>query len=315
MVGHDIRVQGFALDQAAQSLPALLPRPAVLQMNDEDFPARFLTDLSSMALTPASSITRMPMSPGSPVTLYQPVQRIVHLALLDLTCESAGFPRLDPKRVESSGIVIRRVIRNQGVDDLLSPPSAWMKSADGQFRWLAMTKLQERQDPDPTKRPLLQTGQPALDALLGQQALATAQAEVFTPAFVAPPAVCDTAGHTFVYAVIPTASSDVTTNPPAVPQYDPNVLTSSLTTLLQAGPHSAPYADQPVDHRYMSDEFANNNGASSFLTFSMTLRLMYTVFGVLQHPASAGAPCRVEPTLNVYDFRIRRRWPADEHVL
>ena len=118
MVRHDIRVQGFALDQAAQSLPALLPQPAVLQMNDEDFPARFLTDLSSMALTPASSITRMPMSPGSPVTLYQPVQRIVHLALLDLTCESAGYPRLDPKRVESSGIVIRRVIRNQGVDDL-----------------------------------------------------------------------------------------------------------------------------------------------------------------------------------------------------
>ncbi len=253
MVSHDVRVQGIALTGTVQA------RPALLQMNNEDFPARFLTDLSAMALTPGSSINTLATSAASSVTLYQPVQRIIHLALLDLTCDSVGYPRLDPKRVESAGIVIRRVIRTGGVDDLQSPPSAWMKSADGQFQWVALSKLQEHQDPDPTKRPLLQSGQAALDSLLAQQALANAQTEVFTPAFVAPPAACDAAGHTFVYGVVPTASSDVATAPPSVPQYQSSTLSNlskSLPTLLKAGNHSAPYADNSVNYQYMSDDYA-----------------------------------------------------------
>jgi hypothetical protein len=295
MVSHEIRVQGIALNGVTQ------PRPALLQMNNEDFPARFFTDLSSLSATPGSTITTMATSAGSPVILYQPVQRIVHLTLLDLSCESAGFPRVDPTRVESAGVVIRRVVRNNGVNDFMSPPSAWMKSADGQFRWLAMTQMDERQDPDPAKRPLLNSGQPALDQLLAQQSLATAQSEVFTPAFVAPPAACDAAGHTFVFAAIPTASSDITTNPPAIPQYDASTLSSGLPTLLKAGPHSAPYADQPVDYRFLSDGFATNRGASSFLTFSTTLRLLYTVFGAFQNTPQAKALIAALNQFNVYD--------------
>ena len=128
-----------------------------------------------------------------------------------------------------------------------------------------MTKLQERQDPDPAKRPLLQTGQPALDALLGPAALATAQAEVFTPAFVAPPAVCDAAGHTFVYAVIPTASSDVTTNA-AGSSAIRSERTSRAVCPLCSRPDRIPHHMRTslLTNRYMSDEFANNNGASYF---------------------------------------------------
>lgn len=295
MVGHDIRVQGIALTGMTQ------PQPAVLQMNSEDFPGRFLTDLAAMAPTPASSITTMTTSAVSPVTLFQPVQRILHIALLDLTCESIGFPRLDPKRVESAGVVIRRVIRNQGVEDFSSPPSAWMKSPDGQFRWLAMTKLQECQDPDPAKRPLLQSGQQALDELLAQQDLSTAQTEVVTPAFVAPPTACDAAGHTFVYGVIPTASSDVTTNPPAPPQYDPAEFAKSIPHLLKAGFHSAPYAGGSVNHQYMVDDYAKQQGATSFLPFSCALRLLYTVYGAFQNTASAQALIAELNKFSVYD--------------
>jgi hypothetical protein len=295
MVSHDIRVQGIGIDGTLQA------RPTLLQMNSEDFPARFLTDLADMAPSPASSITALVTVAGTPVTLYQPVQRIAHLALLDLTCESVGFPRLDPKRVESAGVVIRRVIRNQGTDDYVSPPSAWMKSPDGQFQWQAMTKLQERDDPDPTKRPLLQSGQPALDQLLAQQSLATAQSEVFTPAFVAPPNACDAAGHTFVYAVIPTASSDVTTNPPAAPQYDPGILASSLPNLLKAGSHNAPFPDNSVDYRYMSDDYASSHSASALVCFSKSLRLLYTVYGAFQNTPNAQALIAELNKFNVYD--------------
>jgi hypothetical protein len=296
MVKHDVRVQGVSLSGTTQDSPALL------QMNNEDFPARFFTDLAAMSMTPGSSITTMTTSPGT-VTLYQPVQRIVHLALLQLTCESSGTPRLDPTRIDSAGLVIRRVIRNSGVDDPSAPPSAWMKSADGQFQWVALNKQQERQDPDPTKRPLLQSGQAALDNLLAQQVLATAQTEIYTPAFPAPPAASDVAGRTFVYGVIPTASSEVTTNSPSPPQYDPAVLTSSLPTLLQAGSHSAPYADQVVNYQFMSDDYARAQGGASFLTFSTALRMMYSVFGAFQNTPQAKALITELNNFNVYQLQ------------
>jgi hypothetical protein len=295
MVSHDIRVQGLALNGQTQS------RPALLQLNDEDFPARFLTDLAAKAQTPGSSVTTLATSSSSPVTLYQPVQRIVHLVMLDLTCDSPGFPRVDPKRIESAGVVIRRVIRKGGVDDLSLPPSAWLTSSNGELQWTALDKIQEGQDPDPTRRRLLQSGQPALDSLLAQQELAVAKSEAFTPAFVAAPAVCDAAGHTIVYAVIPTASPDVTTNPPAAPQYNSQILSTSLPTLLQAGSHSAPFADQTVDNRFMSDEFARANNATGFITFSTALRLLYSSAGAFEDTATSRNLLKELNRFKVYD--------------
>ena len=111
-VSHGIVVQGVVLTGPTPPLPippapALLnppaptlptqPLPALLQMNDDDFPARFLTDLTVQAITKGSTVTTLePPSANCPITLYQPVQRIVHVALLKLTCESLGFPRLPP---------------------------------------------------------------------------------------------------------------------------------------------------------------------------------------------------------------------------
>jgi hypothetical protein len=295
MVDHEIRVQGMALNGVAQA------RPALLQMNAEDFPARFLTDLGALAITPGSSVATLATSPTSPVTLYQPVQRIVHVALLDLTCESIGFPRVDPTHVESAGVVIRRVLRNQGADDYSSPPSAWMKSPDGQFQWSPMTRLQERQDPDPIKRPVLHTGQAVLDSMLAQQTLATAQSEVFTPAYVAPPKVGDAAGHTFVYAVIPTASSDLTTNPPSAPQYDAGTLSKGLPNLLTSKGQNAPFRNGVVNYRYMSDEYAKSQGASSFQSFSAALTFLYSVAGAFQNSPQAQALIAGLNKFNVYD--------------
>ena len=282
MVNHEVLVQGISLTGVAQE------RPAVLQMNNEDFPARFLTDLGASTVTPGSSITGLATSPTNPIALYQPVQRILHLGLIDLSCNTVGMPRLDPTRVDSAGLVIRRVVRTNGVDNP-DACSAWMRSNDGQFQWVPLNKLQEREDPDPTKRPQLKSGQAALDNLLSAQSLLTARTETWTPAFVAAPAVCAAAGRTLVYAVIPTASSDVTTSPPTPPQYDPQTLASSLPTLLQAGGHSPILAGQAVTYQYMSDDYAIAHSASSFQTFSLTLRMLYTVFGAFDNTPQAQA--------------------------
>jgi hypothetical protein len=278
---HEVIVQGVSLAGVGQS------KPALLQLHDEDFPARFLTALGAGGPTPGSTIETLATSPTIPVTLYQPVHRILHVTLLQLTCDTLNYPRLDPRRVEAAGLVIRRIVRKGGIDQPSSPPSTWMRTADGQFQWVAQDEIQELEDPDPTQRPQLQSGQPELDRLLAAQALSNANREVYTPAFVAPPAVCDATERTLVYAVLPTASSDVSTNAPVPPQYDPQTLASSLPTLLQTGGHSAPLPDQPVDYRYMSDDFAKANAGAGFLTFSLALRMMYTVFGAFDNTPPA----------------------------
>jgi hypothetical protein len=142
MVSHAISVQGVNLNTGlSQTLPALL------KVNNDDFPGRFLTDLSSLGTAPIVTAA-LNTSPTSPVTLFQPVQRIVHLALLELTCATPGTPRLDPTRVDSAGVVVRRIPRSQnGVDDFTSS-SAWMKSANGQLEWTLLNKLQECADTD-----------------------------------------------------------------------------------------------------------------------------------------------------------------------
>src|SRR5271170_1100482 len=107
MVKHGIVVSGV---QLAGGPP--LNKPVVLQMNREDFPNAFLRDLSAIGKpgqTPLSSTQLVPASPSVPGTLYQPVARVIHVALVQLACESVSYPRLDPSRVLSAGLVIRRV--------------------------------------------------------------------------------------------------------------------------------------------------------------------------------------------------------------
>lgn len=318
MVSHEVKVQGVRLARERPGNPAqrqtndqatvegvslswvTQSKPALLTMHDEDFPARFLADLAAGGPTPGSTVATLAMSPATPVTLYQPVHRVLHVALLQLTCDTLNHPRLDSTRVESAGVVIRRVQREKGVDLLHCPPWSWMRTVDGQFQWVKQNKITECEDPDPAQRPQLQSGQPALDRLLAAQALATAQAEVYTPAFVAPPAVCDAAGRTFVYAVIPTASSDVSTANPTPPQYDPQTLASNLPTLLKRGRHTAPAPDLPINYQYMSDDYASAHSAANFATFSTTLRMMYTVFGAFHDTPAARDLISTLNKYNVY---------------
>lgn len=294
MVSHDISVQGVGLNGQTQT------KPVLLQMNDDDFPNAFLRDLGAMASASLSSTVSLATSPTSSVTLYQPVTRVLHLALVQLACESPGYPRLDPARVLSAGLVIRQIPLAGGAPSAAWP---WMKNANGQTAWVQRDPSQADDDPDPIQRPQLQSGQPALDQMLAAQTLASAMTESVTPAFVAAPAVCNAAQRTLVYAVIPTASSEAATQqPPSVAQLDSSTLKSILPTLLKAGKHSAPYADQSVTYQYMSDDYARSNNASDFITFSTTLRMLYGTFGAFSGSPGAQALLNV---LNGYSVTIQ----------
>jgi len=292
---HEIMVRGVSLDGTEQKPPLLL------QMYDDGFPARFLQDLASAGQTSLSNTTQVTSG-----TLYQPVQRILHVALADLRCNSLMFPRVDPTRVISAGVVIRRCYRWAGVNG--APPwddtnklSAWMRSPTGTTQWVVLRPDQETLDPDPKQRPQLQSGQPALDAQLAQLALATAYTETTSPAFAAPPATCAALNRTVFYGVVPTASSEVSDTPPASPPAtDRAGLVSALPALLRssqgATPPAAPAQGATVDYRWMSDDYLNalyppvkstdtppvpsiNPQATQFQQFSLALRMLQSVFG------------------------------------
>jgi hypothetical protein len=274
-------------------------RPVILQMNDDDFPGRFLQDLASPDQPAISSTT---VVNGS--KLFQPVQRMLHLAMVKLNCNSLSYPRVDPTRVLSAGLVIRRVFRQPGpnggpaVDDL-NTLSAWMRSAAGQFKWVRLGPHQEDLDPDPLQRPQITSGQAALDLKLTALSLANAWTESTTPAFAAPPATCATLNRTVFYAVIPTASSEVSDTPPKIPPLvDRKALIQSLPPPLRSSSApAAPASGLTIDYRWMTDDFLNalypptapsasnpappkaNPAVTDFQNFATGLRMLHSVFG------------------------------------
>ena len=182
----------------------------------------------------------------------------------------------------------------------------------GQFQWVKLTHDQECWDPDPTKRPQLKSGQPDLDQQLTALYLSTANTESTTPAYAAPPATCAALGRTVFYAVIPTASSEVSDIPPVTP---PKIQASDLIPSLPALLRSSQYTSQPstpspapvVDYHWMSDEFLNvvypptlstaspptaptpNSDAALFHGFTTALRMLHTVFGAFDGTTQGNA--------------------------
>lgn len=315
MVSHNITVQGVDMSGNPQT------RPVLLQMNDEDFPARFLRDLASPSLTPISSaaevIAPQTSSPAYPV-LYQPVQRMLNVAMVELNCDCLGSPRVDPRRILSAGVVLRRAYRWPGINgapawDDVDTLEGWMRDPSGKFAWAQFGPKQFDLDPDPTQRPQLSSGQPDIDSQLAAMALSTAFAESSTPAFAAPPATNASLNRTVVYAVVPTSSSDISDQQPLSP---PNInqqgLINSLPALLYSSlPVTAPIPGVTVDARWMSDDFLNTVYPSTvtaststppaptplpqppaqiaqFQMFSLALRMLDTVFGAFD-PTPQGA--------------------------
>ncbi|MGA8532753.1 MAG: hypothetical protein WB615_01450 [Candidatus Tumulicola sp.] len=303
MVTHAVTTLGVDLKGNTSATPTLL------QLNAEDFPARFLQDLLTQS-SPVPISSTVFVDP-SLQPLYQPVQRVLHLALAELSCYAVGNPRLDPTRVVSAGLVIRRASRSGGVDDA-NVLQAWMRSPAGQFQWTNLDATTDWLDPDPAKRPQLYSGSAELDRQLAAIALSMASTETTSPVFVAPPATCAALGRTIAYGVIPTASADTSDGSPGnAVTYTAADVAKNLPPLLQAGTQVAPLPGTVVDCRWMSDEFLNaqfpppspgqsNPGVAQFQIFATTLRMLKTVFGTFDPTPEGRAILAALNDFNVY---------------
>jgi len=185
--------------------------PAILQRSDEDFVDAVMdelkTELGRASLQGSLAQSRDAVNV---LKLYQPIQRQFHVAMIEAWCDAPGTPRVDPARIDSAGMVVRRV-DGAGYE-------GWMR-AKGRLRgWVGVDRLgSERSDPTSALRLASKaTGVADIDRSLMSYALENEDSllnEHVIPLFAAPPEVCTVANKTVFYGLVPTTSAELAEGP------------------------------------------------------------------------------------------------------
>ncbi len=237
MTHHPVRI-GAPRDLVPPPSPETDTAPAILQRNDERFIEATLEELRTDEGRPALAAVRASSRTASQVLkLFQPVQRQFHLALIEAWCDTAGAPRLDPAKVDSAGLVVRRVRRDTGGTFL----EGWVRRGGRLRGWARVQRLGgDQAAPLARHRRAWRPVSPSIDRELETLALEREEAlldEHVVPMFAAPPDVCAAARRTVFYGVVPTTSTEIADVP-----IDPaDVLGDGF------GPSSAAFRDHLVD--------------------------------------------------------------------
>lgn len=210
---HDVRLAG--LHAGPNFVGANDQLPLLVERRDQNFVAGLLADVGDADDAAQQRVfSATPARENGRPRLFQPVQRVHTLAVLEAFCDVPGTPRVDRGKIESAGLVVRRI----GPGGL---KQAWIKGGTQVFGW---DVIDEDADPDADRRVLPESvGHPLLDSLLPSNAFAmrasaqrlatvfgaqVAVTEQVAPLFVAPPEVCLATGRTVLFGTVPVTSSD-----------------------------------------------------------------------------------------------------------
>ena len=186
----------------------------MLQRLDQEFIPAVLDEMTRDGSLGLVGQTQVPPWDGlEPLKLFQPVHRIFHVALLELVCDTFGEPRFDPKRIDSAGLVIRRILEIPGKPETLQ---GWVESGRELRGWVGLSGSEDA-DPDPAyRRPELAAGHPEINRRLAARNgfIPAEVAERVSPLFVVPPEVCSATKRTVLYGLVPVTSSEFSEAPP-----------------------------------------------------------------------------------------------------
>jgi len=208
MVTEHTVVRGLVLN--GNRSPVAKTQPVILARTDKQFIPGLLKDLSDSPATLNSSLAQTRDSSGI-LKLFQPVHRVFQIAILQIDCDSFGAPRLDPTRIDSLGLVVRRIS-----DDTRYPMERWSRQdikIAGRWNkqiagWVPCTDAELDMDPDPARRrPIATSGNATIDQHLPVPTSGYAPySESVAPLFVAPPELCKQIKATVLYGLIPVTS-------------------------------------------------------------------------------------------------------------
>lgn len=205
---HTVRLRGAA--HGRTGAPALLP-----DIEAEDFVAALGQAIQRspwprFGWPAALPLPTLPQH-GAPRALFQPIHRRFNLLLLDTHCDVFGTPRLDPRKIESSGFVVRRWVGPEASKQMpsaeaLATPGHWQawQQSDGEaLGWAPLRDAREFDaDPEPARRPLPRTGNAVVDAQLAARQ-ASSPGEAINRLYPLAPEVNDHAKRTLLYGLVP----------------------------------------------------------------------------------------------------------------
>jgi len=230
MVSHATILKGAAL--AGGGRGAHLP-PTILRLDRPDFVPHLLSELqSAQGRARLEAAVQARSEPLVPVKLEQPVHRAFNLVLTDALCLVPGEPRVDPARIDSAGLVVRREAAG-GVE-------GWLKRGGLALGWQPLPggagDADSTYDPDPERRRARKLGANArllrrLDSLPGE---ADALAEDTAPLFAAPPEVAKATGRTLLYGFLPVSSNERQEGDPPPPPFTAADVATRVPALLRA---------------------------------------------------------------------------------
>jgi hypothetical protein len=180
-------------------------RPSLVQRTDENFLEATLAELQGADPSRVVTDHRPDAAPTGELLLFQPVHRTFNLLLLEAHCADFMNPRLDPRKIESSGFVVRRA--RTGADGVKGY-EAWCSTQGRVSGWVPLPPTdsdEHLRDPDPARRrPSRLTGDAEFD--LRHRGPGDQNAEATTSLFVAPPGTASGTSRTLLYGVIPVTS-------------------------------------------------------------------------------------------------------------
>ncbi|MCJ2186495.1 hypothetical protein [Novosphingobium beihaiensis] len=195
--GHDVILRPLGNGQARDIIATVTAQKAVPALF-EDLKADDWQDR-------IAAMHRLRSGADGLLELAQPMHRRFQFALFEVVCDRPGHPRLDPERIESAGIVIRR---QRGAARL-----GWLRTGKRIEGWKPL--LDSERDPDPVRAEKAHPANAALRGLIAaRRGGSETPEETVHTLFTAPPDVCAAVGKTILFAPVPVASSELSDEPP-----------------------------------------------------------------------------------------------------
>jgi hypothetical protein len=183
-------------------------RAIIVTSEARDFIEKLLEDLKAPDWSDRLAARRgLRRGDDSVLELGLPIHRKFQLALFEARCVGPGFPRLDPAKIASKGLVLRRVTGGT--------LHGWTRAGSRVSGWRPVGTLD---DPDPARRSAAHGANAAVRSLIALANPVSALREETIPLYLAPPDVCAATGRTILYGLIPLVSSERSEEP--APQLD-----------------------------------------------------------------------------------------------